>query len=247
MKILGIIPARYASTRFPGKPLIDIYGKTMIQRVFEQCKKSKYLNEIIVATDDTRIFDHVKGFGGKVIMTKADHPSGTDRCQEVAAQLKGEFDAIINIQGDEPFIFPQQIDELASCFNDSNTEIATLVKHVTQAEQLTNSGFVMTAVDVNGFALYFSRFPIPFQKNRPQNEWLQSHKYLDHVGIYGYRTEVLEKICQLPPSSLEIAESLEQLRWLENGFKIKTQLTGFESYPVDTPEDLAKLPKNLID
>lgn len=247
MKILGIIPARYASTRFPGKPLIDIYGKTMIQRVFEQCKKSKSLDEIIVATDDLRIFNHVESFGGKAIMTKSEHPSGTDRCQEVAAHFKGKFDAVINIQGDEPFIFPEQIDELASCFKDANTEIATLVKQVTDTEQLTNAGFVMTAVDVNGFALYFSRFPIPFLKSRPQNEWLKHHVYLDHVGIYGYKTDVLEKICELPPSSLEIAESLEQLRWLENGFKIKTQRTNFESYPVDTPEDLAKLPKTLID
>lgn len=247
MKILGIIPARFASTRFPGKPLIDISGKTMIQRVFEQCKKSKSLDEIIVATDDQRIFDHVESFGGKAFMTKVDHPSGTDRCQEVAAHFKGKFDAVINIQGDEPFIFPEQIDELASCFNDTNTEIATLVKPVTQAEQLSNAGFVMTAIDINGFALYFSRFPIPFQKGRPQEEWLKHHLYFDHVGIYGYKTEILEKICALPPSSLELAESLEQLRWLENGFKIKTQITHYESYPVDTPEDLAKLPKNLID
>lgn len=240
MKILGIIPARYASTRFPGKPLVDIAGKSMIQRVYEQSSKCTELSAVIVATDDNRILDHVTGFGGKVIMTSNDHASGTDRCAEVALQYP-EYDVIINIQGDEPFIDPKQIAKLAACFEGSNTQIATLVKKVSSNEELFNSNSPKVILNNTSEAIYFSRSPIPHIRGQQQENWLKHFTYFKHIGIYGYRAGVLRQITKLPVSSLEKAESLEQLRWIENGFRIKVAETDLETIAIDTPEDLAKL------
>jgi 3-deoxy-manno-octulosonate cytidylyltransferase (CMP-KDO synthetase) len=239
--IVGIIPARYASTRFPGKPLIDINGKTMLQRVYEQAVKSKQLNKVVVATDDERILNHVKGFGGEVVMTAAHHPSGTDRCRDASQQLKEDFQYVINIQGDEPFIEPEQIDELANELRDGTTELATQMIAVDNHEILFDKGEVKIVLNTNNEALYFSRMVIPFIKGVDEKEWHRHHTYYRHVGMYAYRKDVLEKITQLPVSSLEKAESLEQLRWIENGFKIKCVTTKYESHCIDTPEDVIKV------
>jgi len=240
-RIVGLIPARFASTRFPGKPLVDIQGKSMIQRVYEQAKKSNLLSSVIVATDDTRIFDHVKSFGGDVCMTSADHPSGTDRCAEVVEKMKLICDAVVNIQGDEPFINPAQIDLLCSCFTDPRTELATLIKKIENEDILFSENTPKVIVDGDHFAIYFSRQTIPFFRGVPKQEWLKKVTYYQHIGIYGYRTDALRKITHLAPSSLEKAESLEQLRWIENGFRIKTAVTEFETIAIDTPEDLKKI------
>jgi 3-deoxy-manno-octulosonate cytidylyltransferase (CMP-KDO synthetase) len=237
--ILGIIPARYASTRFPGKPLVDIKGKSMIQRVYEQAKKSS-LNKIIVATDDARIYNHVKTFG-EVVMTKANHPSGTDRCWEALQETKENYQYVINIQGDEPLINAAQIDELAKVLKDGTTELATQMIKVDSHEMLFNQGEVKIVLNENNEALYFSRSVIPFIKNVDEKDWHLHHNYYRHVGMYAYRTDILEKITQLLVSTLEKAESLEQLRWLQNGFKIKCVETSFESHCIDTPEDLKAL------
>ncbi len=241
MKILGIIPARYASTRFPGKPLIDLAGKTMIQRVYEQCLQSSALTEVIIATDDERIFSHAQSVGANVIMTSADHQSGTDRCAEVIQLLEQTFDVAVNIQGDEPLINPNQINLICNCFKDSATEIATLVKVIDNEDVLFNTNTPKVILDRENFALYFSRETIPHLRNIPKNEWLDRHQYYQHIGIYAYRTDVLSRITQLEISTLEKAESLEQLRWLENGFKIKTATTEFESIAIDSPEDVDKV------
>jgi 3-deoxy-manno-octulosonate cytidylyltransferase (CMP-KDO synthetase) len=238
-KILGIIPARYASTRFPAKPLADIQGKSMIQRVYEQAKKSKSLSRVIVATDDERIFSHVKNFSGEVSMTRENHVSGTDRCHETLTQQNEAFDYVINIQGDEPFIQPEQIDLLASLLN-GQTEIATLVKKIEQTETLFNPNTVKAVIDGTGKALYFSRSPIPHMRNTHVADWLSKHSFYKHIGLYAYRADILDKITKLPVSSLEKAESLEQLRWLENGFNIQTAVTTIETIGIDTPEDLEK-------
>jgi len=238
--ILGIIPARYASTRFPGKPLIDILGKSMIQRVYEQAKKSTMLTDVYVATDDERIYKHVEEFGGKAVYTKEEHPSGTDRCFEALQTIGKNYDYIINIQGDEPFIDPSQIDLLCNVC-DGNTELATLMIPVDSHEVLFDMGEVKITLNQNMEALYFSRMVIPFIKGKPQEEWHKHHNYFRHVGMYAYRKDVLEKVTQLKPSSLEIAESLEQLRWLENGFKVKCAITQFDSHCIDTPEDIEKV------
>lgn len=240
-KIIGLIPARFASTRFPGKPLVDIKGKTMIQRVYEQAKKSKSLSDVIVATDDERISNAVAQFGGKACMTSADHPSGTDRCMEVVERMNLQADAVVNIQGDEPFIDPGQIDLLCSCFNDERTELATLIKKISSEEILFSPNSPKVITDISGFALYFSRHPIPYLRGVDENEWLLRHTYFQHIGIYGYRLDILRKVTELKQSSLEKAESLEQLRWLENGFKIKTAITTFETIAIDTPQDLEKV------
>jgi len=240
LKILGIIPARFASSRFPGKPLVDIAGKSMICRVYEQCRKSSSLDKVIVATDDQRIFDHVKGFGGDVLMTREDHPSGTDRCQEVADQFP-EFGICVNIQGDEPLIDPLQIDLLSACFAQQYVSIATLVKKITSAEELNNQNSPKVVLNNNMEAIYFSRAPIPFQRGLDHDFWLKNHTYFKHIGIYAYRSEVLSEITKLPVSDLEKAEALEQLRWIESGYKIQTAITDKESQAIDTPEDLAKL------
>ena len=243
--ILGVIPARYASTRFPGKPLIDIKGKSMIQRVYVQAKKSKSLAEVIVATDDERIKTHVEKFGGIAVMTKEDHPSGTDRCYEVLQKSGIDYKYVINIQGDEPFIDPSQIDLLAETLKDGKTELSTLVIPVDSHELLFNEGEVKVTVNKNMEALYFSRMVIPFIKGVDLKEWHKKFNYYRHVGMYAYRSDVLKQITQLKPSSLEIAESLEQLRWLENGYKIKVAVTKHDSHCIDTPEDVERVMKLL--
>jgi len=240
MLILGIIPARYASTRFPGKPLVEIAGKSMIQRVYEQSKKCALLNDVIVATDDERIYHHVKGFGGKVAMTSAEHQSGTDRCAEVSAKHP-EYDIIINIQGDEPYINPEQISKVALCFDAPDAQIATLVKKIQNEQELFNPNSPKVILNKNSEAIYFSRSPLPHIRGQKEENWLQHFNYFKHIGIYGYRADVLQQITKLPISSLEKAESLEQLRWIENGYRIKVAETELETYAIDTPEDLERL------
>jgi 3-deoxy-manno-octulosonate cytidylyltransferase (CMP-KDO synthetase) len=241
MKILGIIPARFGSTRFPGKPLVDIDGKTMIQRVYEQAKSCSALTDVIVATDDERIFNEVTRFGGKVVMTSTSHQSGTDRCAEVVNKLNEKYDVIINIQGDEPFIDPKQITQLCNCFLDEKTQIATLTKSISDPTELFNENKVKVTFNTNYFAIYFSRNAIPFFRGETHENWLKKHNYFKHIGIYGYKTEILKEITLLKPSKLELAEGLEQLRWLENGYNIKIAETELEAISIDTPEDVAKL------
>ncbi len=240
-KFVGIIPARFASTRFPGKPLIDIDGKSMIERVFRQAAKSNLLTQVIVATDHEAIEEKVKSFGGEVCLTDPRHPSGTDRCAEVLAKMNLSCDAVINIQGDEPFIDPRQIDLLCTCFDDPRTDLATLIKQIISNDVLFNPNSPKVVVDREHFAIYFSRHPVPYVRGVSEEMWLTKHTFYQHVGIYGYRPQILKKITALPPSSLEKAESLEQLRWLENGLKIKTAKTTFETISIDTPEDLEKI------
>jgi 3-deoxy-manno-octulosonate cytidylyltransferase (CMP-KDO synthetase) len=244
MKILGIIPARYASTRFPGKPLVDIAGKSMIQRVYEQAKKCATLTQVIVATDDERIFNHVQQFGGVAVMTADTHQSGTDRCAEVAKQHP-EYDVVINIQGDEPFIDPEQIDKVASCFDEEGTQLATLVKKIQTTEELYNFSSPKVILNKNSEAIYFSRSPLPHVRGHEPQQWLYHYTYYKHIGIYGYRSDILQQVTLLPVSSLEKAESLEQLRWIENGYRIKVAETELETHAIDTPEDLKKLLKGL--
>ncbi|WP_207535131.1 3-deoxy-manno-octulosonate cytidylyltransferase [Desertivirga arenae] len=239
-KILGVIPARYASTRFPGKPLIDIEGKSMIQRVYEQALKTQKLDEVVVATDDERILMHVRAFGGRAILTADTHQSGTDRCAEVAQKLPG-FDIIINIQGDEPFIDPKQIDMVCSCFAPSDTVLATLVKPITTEEELFNVNSPKVVLNKLSEAIYFSRATIPHVRGTEQNEWLKMHQFYKHIGIYGYRIDTLQSITRLPVSILEKTEALEQLRWIENGYRIKVAVTDIETTAIDTPDDLKKV------
>jgi len=242
MKFLGIIPARYASSRFPGKPLIDIEGKTMIQRVYEQVKKSTKLNDVVVATDDQRIAQTVSSFGGNIVMTAGHHQSGTDRCAEVIAQVNG-YDIAINIQGDEPFINPIQIDLLADCFKNPHTKIATLVKEITQEDELFNVNIPKVVRNIKGEAIYFSRQTIPFLRGMEKENWLQNQTFYKHIGIYAYQIETLKELTKLPISMLEEAEALEQLRWLENGYAIQTAITEHETVAIDTKEDLSKILK----
>jgi len=246
-KIVGIIPARYASTRFPGKPLIDINGKSMVQRVYEQASKSKSLNQIVVATDDERIFSHIKNFGGEALTTSTDCASGTDRCYDAVRQLDADIDYVINIQGDEPFIAPEQIDELAAALTGNGIELATQMIKVNSYETLFDKGEAKIVLNSNEEAIYFSRMVIPFIKGVPEIEWHLHHNYYRHVGMYAYRKDILEKITALPVSSLEKAESLEQLRWIENGFIIKCIVTAYESHCIDTPDDLQKARQMLGD
>jgi 3-deoxy-manno-octulosonate cytidylyltransferase (CMP-KDO synthetase) len=290
MKILGVIPARFASTRFPGKPLVDINGKSMIQRVYEQAKKCKSLARIVVATDDERIFKHVQSFGGEAMMTADTHQSGTDRCAEVVERLnfeiqtsfldsdsapiigkitsrfEGIFTAVINIQGDEPFIQPEQIEKVvdilrgSSIIQNSNfklqTEdatqalnaqlqskfgIATLAKQIDNQEDIENPNVVKVVFDTMGKAVYFSRSPIPFLRNIDRKDWAKSGQFFKHIGLYGYKTNVLLDLAKLSPSNLEKLESLEQLRWLENGYVIGVAQTNLETIGIDTPEDLKKI------
>ena len=246
IRFVAIIPARYASTRFPGKPLVDMGGKTMIQRVYEQV--SRVLADVYVATDDLRIFDTVVAFGGKAIMTSDQHRSGTDRCQEAFTKLDEYFDVVINVQGDEPFIQPEQITELQKCFDDNETQIATLARKISETDGLDtlyNPNIPKLVLNKNNEALYFSRSVIPFNRGTEPQNWLTAHSYLKHIGIYAYRAEVLHEITRLEQSALELAESLEQLRWLENGYKIKVGFTDAESMGIDTPEDLVKAIKLL--
>ena len=240
LRILGIIPARYASTRFPGKPLVDINGKTMINRTYEQALSCKSLTKVIVATDDVRIAEEVQKFGGEFVMTSDQHQSGTDRCAEIAVSMP-DFDVVINIQGDEPFINPEQINLLANCFIDPSVKIATLIKEIYTEQELFNVNIPKVVVNTNADALYFSRHPIPFIRNAEEKDWLNQHRYYKHIGIYGYLRETLLNITEIRPSSLEKAESLEQLRWLENGYAIRTAITDLETVAIDTPEDLKKI------
>ena len=242
MKFLGIIPARYASSRFPGKPLIDIEGKTMIQRVYEQVKKSTKLNDVVVATDDQRIAQTVSSFGGNIVMTAEHHQSGTDRCAEVIAQVNG-YDIAINIQGDEPCMNSIQIDLLADCFKNPHTKIATLVKEITQEDELFNVNIPKVVRNIKGEAIYFSRQTIPFLRGMEKENWLQNQTFYKHIGIYAYQIETLKELTKLPISLLEEAEALEQLRWLENGYAIQTAITEHETVAVDTKEDLSKILK----
>lgn len=241
MKFLGLIPARYASTRFPAKPLAMLGGKTVIQRVYEQVVG--VLDDAFVATDDERIEAVVKAFGGKVVMTSVNHKSGTDRCYEAYTKVGAGFDVVVNIQGDEPFIQRSQLETVKACFDDLLTQIATLVKPFTPEmgfDALENVNSPKVVVDKNMNALYFSRSIIPFQRNKEKKDWLSGHTYYKHVGLYAYRAEVLKEITALPQSSLESVESLEQLRWLENGYKIKVGVTNVETIGIDTPADLER-------
>ncbi len=243
MKILGIIPARYASSRFPGKPLASISGKPMIQHVYERSLLSGSLNDLIVATDDSRIEKAVKDFNGKVLMTGAHHKSGTDRCAEVINRLEKsgiQFDVVVNIQGDEPEINPEQIDLATAGFRQPEVQIMTLAKQISLASEMLNKNVVKVILDRNNKALYFSRQAIPYVRNSELNEWPKAFNYYKHIGLYAYRVSTLKLISQLEMSSLEVAESLEQLRWLENGFPIHVSITTFDSISVDTPEDLSK-------
>jgi 3-deoxy-manno-octulosonate cytidylyltransferase (CMP-KDO synthetase) len=239
MRFLGIIPARHASTRLPGKPLVDIGGTSMVMRVVEQARRSRALERVVVATDDERVLEHVRAAGAEAVMTSAAHPSGTDRCYEALLRVgRDRYDAVVNVQGDEPFIAPEQVDELCEALRSAPGGIATLAQAVTDDRDLDDAGEVLITTDVNGDALYFSRAAIPFLRNPGPGPRHLRFRFLKHVGLYGYKAEVLERLVQLPPSPLELAESLEQLRWVENGYKVRIGLTVHPSFCVDTPADL---------
>ena len=238
MKFIGLIPARYTSTRFPGKPLALLNGKPVIQHVYEQAVK--VLDAVYVATDDERIYNKVLAFGGKAVMTSTEHHSGTDRIEEALEKVGGDFDVVVNIQGDEPFIAQSQIETLCQCFVDKATQIATLGKPFECIEAAENPNSPKIVVDNRGYALYFSRSIIPFVRGTERQDWLSKYPFLKHLGIYAYRTNVLKEITKLPQSSLELAESLEQLRWLQNGYRIKVGLTDVETVGIDTPDDLQR-------
>lgn len=242
MKFIVVIPARYASTRFPGKPLAMLGGKPVIQHVYEKARS--VMDNVYVATDDERILNAVKGFGGNAVMTRSDHKSGTDRIKEATdkiRQMSGtDFDVVVNIQGDEPFIDGEQIKTLCRQFDDASTDIATLGKPFSTMEAVENPNSPKIVVDNNGFALYFSRSVIPFVRGIDRNEWIDKYPFLKHLGIYAYKSRVLDEITSLPQSSLELAESLEQLRWLQNGYKIRVGKTDIETVGIDTPQDLER-------
>jgi 3-deoxy-manno-octulosonate cytidylyltransferase (CMP-KDO synthetase) len=238
MKFTAIIPARYASTRFPGKPLALLSGKPIIQHVYEQV--NQVIKDVWVATDDQRIFETVNTFGGKAVMTRKDHKSGTDRIEEAAEKIQTQADIIINVQGDEPFIQPSQIETLCELFKHPQTQIATLGKPFEDIEAVKNTNSPKIVTNYQGFALYFSRSVIPFVRGIEENEWLEHFPYLKHLGIYAYRREILKEITKLPMSSLEKAESLEQLRWLQNGYHIRVGITNVETIGIDTPKDLER-------
>lgn len=244
MKFIGIIPARYASTRFPGKPLVDICGMSMIERVYRQV--SKELDEVYVATDDQRIYDAVVAFGGKVVMTSTEHRSGTDRCYEAYCNVGSDADVVINIQGDEPFIDPSQIAEIKACFDDESAQIATLVRPFDSSrgfEALFDQNVVKVVLANDDSAIYFSRAIVPYVRNYPWQQWLDNQQFYTHIGLYAYRADVLSKITKLPQSSLELAESLEQLRWVQNGYKIKVGRSSCPTIGIDTHADLEEARK----
>ena len=243
MKFIGVIPARYASTRFPGKPLAVLGGEYVIKRVYDVVAST--LGEAYVATDDQRIYDVVEGFGGKAVMTRSDHRSGTDRIEEAVGKIGSDCDVVVNIQGDEPFIHPSQIEAVCRCFDDPATQIATLGKPFTDMDSVENANSPKIVVDNNGNAMYFSRSVIPFVRGVERKEWIGEYPFLKHLGIYAYRKEVLAEITRLPQSSLEKAESLEQLRWLQNGYRIKVGTTDVETIGIDTPDDLIRAEKAL--
>lgn len=242
LKFAGIIPARYGSSRFPGKPLVMLGNKLMVQRVYEQ--SSKILETVWVATDDKRIFDAVTDFGGRVIMTSPDHLSGTDRCAEAIRKITEDtgdnIDVVINIQGDEPFIKPEQIALLMNCFSDDTVELATLIRKVGSGEDIFNPNQPKVILNLIGDAIYFSRAAIPYLRDVEMGYWSMNHTYYKHLGLYAYKTETLKKITLISRSSLEISESLEQNRWIENGYRIRTAITKWESIGIDTPEDLER-------
>jgi 3-deoxy-manno-octulosonate cytidylyltransferase (CMP-KDO synthetase) len=242
LQFAGIIPARFASSRFPGKPLVMLGNRTMIQRVYDQASKS--LDMVWVATDDKRIFEAVSAFGGRAIMTSPDHQSGTDRCAEavvkIAAETGRKIDVVINIQGDEPFIKPEQIKLVMRCFADETVELATLVRKVEPGEDIVNPNQPKVILNTKGDAIYFSRAAIPYFRDKGISEWSKNHIYYKHIGLYAYRSETLKKITLLPRSPLEISESLEQNRWIENGYCIRTAITEWESIGIDTPDDLER-------
>lgn len=240
-KFIAIIPARYASSRFPAKPLAILNGKPVIQWVCERV--NSVFQDVVVATDDERIYDCVTAFGGNAVMTRADHRSGTDRCYEAYLNSKSRAEVVVNVQGDEPFIHPEQLETITNCFDDEACEIATLIKPFKPTDTLDallnpNSPKVVT--DKNGYAMYFSRSVIPYLRNVPKENWLKKHTYYKHIGLYAYRAEVLKQIIEMQQTPLELCESLEQLRWLEHGLKIKTALTNRETIGIDTPEDLKR-------
>ena len=239
MKVVGIIPARYCSTRFPGKPLAMIKGKTMIRRVCEQAWKSK-LDAVVVATDDMRIADEVLTFGGQYVLTNPNHPSGTDRCREALDMLETHYDAVVNIQGDEPFIDPEQINLLVDLISREDTQLASLAKRIEDEDDLFGSNAVKVVMDKEGKALYFSRNPIPYMRNLDRKKWLDKGVFYRHIGIYAYKAETLRQVAKLQPSGLELAESLEQLRWLENGFSIRMAISESLNISIDSPKDLEK-------
>lgn len=241
MRFLALIPARYASTRFPGKPLAPLGGKPIIQRVYERVRKA--FDDVYVATDDTRIQACVRAFGGRAVMTAASHKSGTDRCAEALREVGGNFDAVVNVQGDEPFIAASQLAAICRCFDEPETQIATLAMPFpagTTWETLSNPNTPKVELDARSHAICFSRSVIPYMRNVPQEEWCQAHTFYKHIGLYAYRTQVLEEITRLPQSPLEKAESLEQLRWLQAGYTITVGLTDTATIGIDTPDDLAK-------
>ncbi|GAA4504674.1 3-deoxy-manno-octulosonate cytidylyltransferase [Hymenobacter ginsengisoli] len=247
MAAIGIIPARYASTRLPGKPLVDLDGQSMIQRVVAQARQAN-LARVVVATDDQRILDHVRDFGGEAVLTRPDHPSGTDRVWEAFEQLgqPGDTHCIVNIQGDEPFIQPAQINALVDLFSPAAPPpIATLIKPVLTDEELFSPHLPKVVTNQHGQALYFSRHPLPYQRQHPSHDWLAHHQYYRHLGLYAYQPQVLRQLTLLPPSPLELAESLEQLRWLEAGFAIQTAITELDAFGIDTPEDVARAGQRL--
>jgi len=245
MNFIGIIPARFQSTRFPGKPLVLLGEKPIIQWVYENAKMA--LSEVYVATDDDRIYQAVEAFGGKAVYTSPDHQSGTDRVAEAAGKVAEtiHFDVVINIQGDEPFIRPEQIEGLKACFNSPKTEIATLIKPITNPAEITNINRPKVVINQNQEAMYFSRSSIPFVRDSPVEEWINRNTFYSHIGMYAYRYDILLELTKLPTGILEKAESLEQLRWLENGYRIKTAQTQFENIGIDTPEDLEQAVKFL--
>ena len=241
LRFIVIIPARYASTRFPAKPLALLGGKPVIQRVYEQV--SGVVSDVVVATDDERIYSAVEGFGGRVVMTSSNHKSGTDRCWEAYQKQGEEFDIVINVQGDEPFIAHSQLRAIMDCFNDETTDIATLVKPFTEEdgiEALENPNSPKVVLDKQSRAIYFSRSVIPYLRGEEREEWLKKHTYYKHIGMYAFRADVLRQVTSLEQSPLELAESLEQLRWLENGYKIGVGISDVETVGIDTPEDLQK-------
>lgn len=244
MNVIGIIPARYGSTRFPGKPLAMIGEKTMIRRTYERAALSS-LDAVVVATDDQRIFDEVQGFGGQAVMTRPDHSSGTDRCREALDRV-GDYDAVVNIQGDEPFIDPNHINRVVELLRLPDVRLATLAKPITNAESLLSSHCVKVVFDREGNALYFSRSPLPNVRGAASAEWLQATDYYQHIGIYGYQSEALREVTQLPLGRLEQAEKLEQLRWLENGYRIRVGVVTGDSIAIDTPDDLLHIPQELL-
>lgn len=243
-KILGIIPARFASTRFPGKPLVEIWGKTMIQRVYEQCDKSKLFDDLVIATDDKRIEEEVMRFGGKVVQTHANHQSGTDRCAEVLANISELYDVVVNIQGDEPFVHANDLKMLIQSFDNDWVDISTLAASITESSELFDANKVKVVLGANQQALYFSRATIPYVRGEETENWMDKHTFYKHLGVYAYKSSVLKKVTTLPMGKLELLENLEQLRWLEAGYTISVQLTENKVIAVDTPEDLKKILEN---